>query len=153
MQPPVAWFTRPRCPDPAVPPLKPMMPRIWSTLVLAGAPMVAWAFTVAIAPASPQEVYLQVGVGSFAGNYNVGGTPGTNTTINKASVSVAAAAVGNGTAQALTTDSSVGASPYDGYIYCNTPAQMYIGGFYRRTTAGANTAIVTATVPASLVSA
>ena len=130
-----------------------MMPRIWSTLVLAGAPMAACAFTVAIAPASPQEVYLQVGVGSFAGNYNVGGTPGTNTTINRASVSVAAAAVGNGTAQALTTDSSVGASPYDGYIYCNTPAQMYIGGFYRRTTAGANTAIVTATVPASLVSA
>jgi len=130
-----------------------MMPRIWSTLVLAGAPMAAIAFTAAIAPASPQEVYLQVGVGTFAGNYNVGGTPGINTTINKASVSVAAAAVGNGTAQALTTDSSVGASPYDGYIYCNTPAQMYIGGFYRRTTSGANTATVTATVPASLVNA
>src|SRR5258708_36548273 len=130
----VAWFTRPGVPEPAGPPLKPMMPRIWSTLVLAGAPMVAWAFTVAIAPASPQEVYLQVGVGSFAGNYNVGGTPGGNGTINKASVTVAVAAIGNGTAQALATDSTVGASPYDGYIYCSTPSQLYIGGFYRRTT-------------------
>ncbi len=130
-----------------------MTRRIWSTLVLAAGPMAAWAFTVAIAPASPQEVYLQVGVGGFVGNYNVGGTPGANATINKASVSVAASAVGNGTAQAMTTDSSIGASPYDGYIYCSTPAQMYIGGFYRKTTAGSNTATVTATVPASLVNA
>lgn len=130
-----------------------MVPRILSALVLAGAPLGAWAFTVAIAPASPQEVYLQVGVGGFTGNYNVGGTPGNNATVNKASVTVAAAAVGNGTAQVLSTDSSIGASPYDGYIFCNTPAQMYIGGFYRRTNSGSNTATVTATVPAALVNA
>jgi hypothetical protein len=126
---------------------------VWSGLALVVAPTAAIAFTVAIAPASPKEIYLQVGVGGFVGHYNSGGTPGNNATINKASVTVAAAVVGNGTAQAMTTDSTVGASSYDGYIFCNTPAEMYIGGFYRNTTAGANTATVTATVPASLVNA
>jgi hypothetical protein len=110
----------------------------------------AHAFTVTIAPASPKEIYLQVGVGSFVGHFDTGGTPGNNTTVNRASVTVAATAVGNGTAQAMTTDSTVGASSWDGYVFCNTPAQMYIGGFYR-STAGNNIATVTATVPASLV--
>jgi len=68
------------------------------------------AFTVTIAPAAPKTVYLQVGVGGFTGNYNAGGTPGNNATVNKDSVTVAAAAVGNGTPQAMTTDSTVGAS-------------------------------------------
>ena len=112
------------------------------------------AFTVAIAPAAPKTVYLQVGVGSFTGHYNAGGTPGNNATVNKESVTVAAAAVGNATAQAMTTDSTVGASSYDGFAFCNVPAQLYIGGFYRTPGLGATgSATVTATVPAALVDA
>jgi len=111
------------------------------------------AFTVAIAPAAPKTVYLQVGVGGFTGHYNAGGTPGNNATVNKESVTVAAAAVGNATAQSMTTDSTVGASSYDGFAFCNVPAQLYIGGFYRTTTAGGGSVNVTATVPAALVDA
>ncbi|TLZ52542.1 MAG: hypothetical protein E6K22_09305 [Gammaproteobacteria bacterium] len=102
---------------------------------------------------SPKTVYLQVGVGGFTGHYNAGGTPGNNATVNKESVTVAAAAVGNATAQAMTTDSTVGASSYDGFAFCNVPAQLYIGGFYRTTTAGGGSVNVTATVPAALVDA
>ena len=43
------------------------------------------------APASPKTVYLQVGVGSFTANYNAGGQPGNNTTVNTVSTTVAAA--------------------------------------------------------------
>ena len=111
------------------------------------------AFTVAIAPVAPKTVYLQVGVGGFTGHYNAGGTPGNNATVNKESVTVAAAAVGNATAQAMTTDSTVGASSYDGFAFCNVPAQLYIGGFYRTTTAAGGSVNVTATVPAALVDA
>ncbi len=76
------------------------------TTLIGGATPTVCAFTVSIAPAAPKSVYLQVGVGGFTGNYDAGGTPGNNPTVNKDSVSVAAAAVGNGTAQAMTTDST-----------------------------------------------
>jgi hypothetical protein len=110
---------------------------------------VASAYTVTITAAAPKAAYLQIGIGGFTGNYNVGGTPGNNATVNKVSVTVPAAAVGNSVAQAMTTDSTVGASSYDGYVFCNTPAQLYIGGFYRNT-AATGAATVVATVPASL---
>ena len=113
----------------------------------------ARAFTVAIAPSAPKMIYLQVGVGTFTGRYDAGGTPGNNTTVNKVTVSVAAAAAGNGTPQAMSTDSTVGASSYDGYAFCNVPAQLYIGGFYRTTGAGTGAVSVTATVPSVLVDA
>src|SRR5437660_6172889 len=122
--------------------------------LLASASHTVCAFTVTIAPAAPKTVYLQVGVGGFTGNYNAGGTPGNNATVNKDSVTVAAAAVGNGTPQAMTTDSTVGASSYDGFAFCNVPAQLYIGGFYRTPGLGATgSATVTAIVPAALVDA
>ncbi|TLY66925.1 MAG: hypothetical protein E6K46_11635 [Gammaproteobacteria bacterium] len=111
------------------------------------------AFTITISNGPPKTVYLQVGVGGFIGQYNTGGTPANNATVNHESVSVAAAAVGNGTAQAMTTDSTVGASSYDGFAFCNVPAQLYIGGFYRTTTAGGGSVNVTASVPAALVDA
>jgi hypothetical protein len=110
------------------------------------------AFTVNILPGSPKQIYLQVGVGSFNGHLDTGGTPANNSTINLASVSVAATAVGNGQAQTLTTNSTVGASSWDGYLFCNTPNEMYIGGYYR-SLSGSNVATVTATVPAALVDA
>lgn len=119
-------------------------------VVLAGAHCPVHAFTVAIAPAAPKTVFLQVGVGSFTGFYDSGGTPQNNTTINRESVTVAANVVGNGTAQAMTTDSTQIHSFYDNYVFCSVPAQLYIGGFYRTTGAGTGSVSVTATVPASL---
>lgn len=124
-----------------------------AVMLLAIMPAAAHAFTVTIAAGSPKEIYLQVGVGSFTGHLDTGGTPQNNTTINTASVSVAAASVGNGVAQTMTTDSTASASFWDGYAFCNAPAQLYIGGFYRSTTNGSNVATLTATVPAALVDA
>lgn len=112
------------------------------------------AFTANITAASPRTLYLQVGVGGFTGAYNAGGSPGSNTTINRVSVTVPAASVGSGTAQAMTTNSTVGASSYDGYVFCNTPAQLYVGGYYRHTSSASGTAAtLTATSPANLVNA
>lgn len=116
-------------------------------------PGLAVAFTTDITAANPRTIYLQLGVGGFTGTYQGGGAPGNNTTVNLVSVTVPAAAVGTGAAQAMTTNSTVGASSYDNFVFCNTPAQLYIGGFYRRnnTTAGA-AAILTASSPANLTS-
>jgi hypothetical protein len=98
-------------------------------------------------------VYLQVGVGSFTNDYIYGGQPQNNSMINTESVSVAASIVGNGTAQAMTTDSTATRSFWDGYNYCSVPGQLFIGGFYRTTGASSTVAQVTATVPAVLTNA
>lgn len=123
----------------------------------------AQAYTITLAPATPKTVYLQIGVGTFTGTYcgnncsyvepitkSAGAAPGTNTTINKVSVSVPANAVGNSVAQAMTTDSTQSTSFFDGFAFCNAPTQLYIGGFYRTTGTGTATGTVTATVPTSL---
>src|SRR5277367_247319 len=88
----------------------------------------AQGYTVTLTPASPKAVYLQVGNGTFAGAtncmgsgsdcYSSGGTPVNNGTVNTVSVSLAAAVVGNGTAQAMTTNSTQAASFWDGFAYC-----------------------------------
>lgn len=108
------------------------------------------AYTATLTPASPKTVYLQVGVGSFTNNYINGGQPGNNTTINTVSTTVAAAAVGNGTAQTMTTNSTAALSYWDGFSYCSVPGQVYVGGFYRTTGGATAAAQVTATVPAAL---
>jgi hypothetical protein len=128
----------------------------------------AAAYTVTLDPAAPTAIYLQVGVGGFTADYcggtsyppphNApkcgpaygGGTPENNATINTVSVTVASGAVGNGTAQAMTTNSTVTNSYLDGYVFCSVPAQLYIGGFYRTSGATTAAATVTATVPAAL---
>jgi hypothetical protein len=121
--------------------------------VLLAASGSAAAYTLTLAPASPKTIYLQIGVGSFTNNYNVGGQPGNNTTVNSVMTTVASTAVGNGTPQAMTTNSTQTQSYLDGYTYCSVPGQLYIGGFYR--TAGGATAAaqVTATVPTALTNA
>jgi hypothetical protein len=121
--------------------------------LLVGASL-AHAYTVSISPRSPRTLYLQVGVGSFTGGtYNSGGTPAANSTVNVVSVTVPAAQVGNGTAQAMTTNSTAAISLLDNFAFCNLPNQLYVGGFYRSTsaTAGSATATLRASVPASLV--
>lgn len=119
----------------------------------------ASAFTVSLTAANPRQIYLQVGDGTFTGgnytpikgNGQPTGQPGVNTTINVMSVSVPANAVGNSTAQTMTTNSTAANSFWDGFLFCNlAQQQLYIGGFYRTSGAGTNTATVTATLPASL---
>ncbi len=121
-----------------------------SSLLIFCAP--ATAFTINIAAANPRVVYLQVGVGAFSANYTSGGVPQNNPTINTVTVTVPAAQVGRGTPQTMTTDSTVGNSFYNGSAFCTAGTQLYIGGFYRSTSAG-GAATVRATVPANLVNA
>jgi hypothetical protein len=111
----------------------------------------AAGYTVTLNPAAPLTVYLQVGVGSFTGDYINGGQPQVNSTINTVSASPSASVIGNGTAQAMTTNSTASLSYYDGYTFCSAPGQLYIGGFYRTTGSTTAAAKVTATVPAALV--
>ncbi len=113
----------------------------------------AWGFTATLNPASPQTIYLQVGVGSSTGDYINGGQMQRNTAINTVSVSVPAAVLGNGTAQSMTTNSTAAVSYWDGYTYCSVPGQLYIGGFFRTTGATTSPAQVTATVPVALTDA
>lgn len=114
----------------------------------------ALAYTVTIAATAPKAVYLQIGVGTLTGasNYGNGGTPGNLATVNKESVTVTAAAVGNSTAQAMATDSAISQSSYDGYTYCTAGTQLYVGAFYRNP-AATGAAILSATVPATLTNA
>jgi hypothetical protein len=143
-------------------------PASWGAALLAALSSGASAYTVTLDPASPTAIYLQVGVGAFTQDYcggttyppehgtpacgpnYGGGTPGNNATINLISATVAAGSVGNGTAVAMTTNSTAANSYLDGYLFCNVPAQLYIGGFYRTTGATTAAASVTATVPAAL---
>jgi len=119
--------------------------------LLAAAPL-ALAYTVNI-NSGTRAIYLQVGNGSFTGTYSGGGTPGVNATINKVSVSVPAAQVGNGTAQQMTSDSTQAVSFYDNYSFCNPPTQVYIGGFYRRPGTTGNATLTVTTSAANLVDA
>ena len=127
--------------------------RPWVGAVLLAAAGSAAAYTATLTAAAPQEIYLQVGVGAFTNNYINGGQPEVNATVNTVSTTLASGVVGNGTAQAMTTNSVATQSFWDGFTFCTVPAQLYIGGFFR--TAGATTAPaqVTATVPAALLDA
>lgn len=90
----------------------------------------AQAFTVSISSGNPRAIYLQVGVGSFSGLYNSGGTPLANPTINVVSVTVPTAAVGSGATQAMASNTGATSSFYDNFAFCNA-GQLYVGGFYR----------------------
>ncbi len=125
---------------------------LWLALVLASIAFAqeanAWTTTIS---AGTRSMYLRVGTGSTNGrNFSNSGTMVNNTLVDTVSVTVPAAQVGNGTAYAMTSDSSQGISHYEGYAFCNAPAQVYIGGYFRRPTAGA-TATLTATSPSNLV--
>lgn len=76
-------------------------------------------------------VYLQVGVGSFSGLYQGGGTPLGNPSVNVVSVTVPGEAVLSGAEQQMTSNSTQSISFYDGRSFCAPPAQVYVGGFYR----------------------
>lgn len=121
-----------------------------SALLAACTAVPAYAYVVTIT-AGRKSIYLQVGVGSMrGGTFSTGGTPGNNSTINNVTVAVPAASLGAGV-QAMVTDSSVTASSWDGYPFCNVPSQVYVGGFYRTPGSGAN-ATLTVRSPAALTS-
>jgi hypothetical protein len=142
-----------------------------SAVWLAALPGSASPYTVTLDPASPTAIYLQVGVGAFTADYcggtsypplhgtpncgpnYGGGAPENNATINTVSVALAAGTVGNGTAVAMSTNSTAANSYLDGYVFCSVPSELYIGGFYRTTGATTAAASVTATVPAALTDA
>lgn len=110
---------------------------------LAAAPAAsAWVLTLT---PGPEQLFLMVGVGTPAAS---------NAAINTVSVNVPAGGVGNGTPQAMTSDSTQSASPYDNYAVCNPPAQVYVGGSYRppNATTGAANATLQLSTPASLSS-
>jgi hypothetical protein len=128
----------------------------WLPALLAAAiPGAVHAFTVSISSGLlTTTLYLQIGVG--AGGTFTGGGLGTNTTQNHETVSVAGGVAGNGTAQAMTTDSTVTTSAYNGRTFCTVPGQLYIGGYYQGYVSGIglpSSAAVTATVPAALTDA
>ncbi len=102
--------------------------------------------------AGTRSLYLQVGVGTLTGGtFSAGGTPANNSSVNSVSVTVPAANLGAGT-RPMTTDSTVTASPYDGFAFCTVPSQVYVGGFYRTPGTGA-AATLSATAPTALVNA
>ena len=103
-------------------------------------PVDAWVLTIG---AAPRAVYLQVGVGTANAN---------NATVNTVSVTVPVLAVGNGVAQAMTSDSTQATSFFDGFAVCTPPAQVYVGGFYRLPATNASSAVLQVTTPANLTS-
>jgi len=119
-------------------------------MAVSGIAETAHAYVITIT-SGQRSLYLQIGAGGYSGFYNSGGTPGSNSTINVVSVTVPAASVGSGSAQAMTSNSSVGQSPIDGYTFCNPPTQVYIGA-WSRPGAGSGVATLTVTSPANLIS-
>ena len=119
------------------------------TILLAQAP--AFAFVVTINPGT-KALYLQVGNGTFSGTYSGGGTPGNNTLVNKVSVSVPANIMGTGTAQPMSSDSTQSQSSYDAFVFCNTPTEIYIGGFFR-IPSGTSSALLSVSSPTNLQNA
>ena len=110
----------------------------------------AQAYVITIT-AGPRSIYLQVGAGGYTGFNSSGGTPGNNATINVVSVNVPPGVVGSGTAQAMTSNSTVSQSPIDGFAFCNPPAEVYIGA-WSRPGSGTGVATLTVTSPANLTS-
>lgn len=117
------------------------------------APLEADAYTITITSGA-RAIYLQVGAGGYTGTYSSGGTPGNNTRVTVVSVTVPAAAIGSGTAQAMTSNSTTSVSPIDGFVFCDPPSEVYIGAWSRPGSGnGPNgTATLTVTTPANLTS-
>jgi len=124
--------------------------KVTALLTFALAAASSHAFVVSISPGT-KSLYLQVGAGRMTGGggrFDSGGVPGNNATVNSVSVTVPAASLGAGT-RAMTTNSTVTISPYDSFVFCSVPSQVYVGGFYR-TPGAASNATLTVTAPSTL---
>jgi hypothetical protein len=100
----------------------------------------AWVLTV-----TPGARTVYLGVGNSTTN-------AANATINRVSVTVPAAVLGTGAAQAMTSDSTQANSPFDNFVVCTPPNQVYIGGYFREPATTANVARLQVTTPATLTS-
>lgn len=106
----------------------------------------AYAWSLSITSAT-RRVFLHVGDGTLNGS---------NGTINRVEVTVPASQLGNGVAQAMTSNSGQSRSLYgDNYTTCPDPAnQVMIGASYRRNNNSAPaTATLSVTAPATLTNA
>lgn len=83
-------------------------------------------------------------IGLTVGDNVAAGTP------NIVSVTVPAAVLGTGSAQAMTSDSTQANSPFDNFTVCVPPNQVYIGGYLRELKNSASSATLSVTTPATL---
>ena len=83
-------------------------------------------------------------IGLIVGNNAAGAAP------NIVSVTVPAAVLGTGALQAMTSDSTQAASPFDNFTVCVPPNQVYVGGYLRELVTGGNSATLSVTTPATL---
>ncbi|WP_439609631.1 hypothetical protein [Hydrogenophaga sp.] len=112
----------------------------------------AWSLTIT---SGSRRLFLHVGNGTVSGaSGTLNGAAGTSGPINLVQVTVPTAQLGNGTALAMTSDSTQSISLYgDGNNTCPTPAnQLMVGAGYRRNS-GAASATLTVSSPANLTSA
>ena len=112
----------------------------------------ARAFIVSISGSTPRSIYLRVGDGGYSGTFISNGTPQNSATVNRVSVTVPAASLGNGTPLVMTSSATQATSHYDGFAFCNLPNEVYVGGFYRGTASSGN-GLLTATVTQPLANA
>ena len=91
----------------------------------------------------PKTIALQVGNGT---------RNAANTTVNLVSATVPALQVGNGVAQAMTSDSTAAISFFDNFAVCNPPQQVYVGGYLQAPNNAASAAVLQVTTPGSLTS-
>jgi hypothetical protein len=100
----------------------------------------AWVLTI---NPGPKAIYLQVGIGT---------NNASNAAVNTVSVTVPAAQVGNGIAQAMTSDSTQSISFFDNYVVCTPPQQVYIGAYFRQPSTTASVATLQVATPGNLTS-
>lgn len=105
----------------------------------------SWSLTL---NSASRRVYLHVGNGVAASGNSSTAIQGTR---NLVSVTVPANQLGNGVAQAMTSNSTQSNSLQgDNYLTCPTPStQLLIGASYQRNNAGGNTAPMSATLSVS----
>lgn len=112
----------------------------------------AWSLTIT---SGSRRLFLHVGNGTVSGTSGtLNGSAGTGGFVNTVEVTVPTAQLGNGTALAMTSDSTQNISLYgDGNNTCPTPAsQVMVGAGYRRNS-GASSATLTVSSPGNLTSA
>lgn len=115
----------------------------------------AWSLTVV---AGTRRLFLHVGngaVSSTGGSGLFNGTAGTSGPVNLVQVTVPVAQVGDGSDQAMTSNSTQATSLYgDANNTCPTPSsQVMVGAGYRRPLLSATSATLSVSSPTSLTSA
>jgi hypothetical protein len=111
--------------------------RFLALCILSFLALPAHGFVVDIKKGS-DTLYLRVGNAPYNGSFADDDEPptGTRGPINIVSVTVPAAALGNGTSQPMKSNASNGTSFYDGFAFCNAPDEVYVGGFNRKSNNG-----------------